>query len=90
MDIQCIYIIWVDLTLYFFMGVLVSIPDIKINLIRRDGILISVNIQYDKTVRGDKTVYKCSINILDSLNILPLSLEKLGKCFGSGIIEVSP
>ena len=67
----------------FLMNCLACIPDIKLNIIRRNGILIRVNIQYDKTIRGNKTVYKSSITILDSLNILPLSLEKLGKCFGS-------
>ena len=44
----------------FLMDSLACIPNIK--LIRRDGILIRVNIQYDKTVRGGKTVYKSFVH----------------------------
>lgn len=63
----------------FIFKQLVTLRDIRIDPLYRDGKIIQVKISYDR--KGDN--YKSSITIFDSMLILPSSLEKLGKSFGS-------
>jgi hypothetical protein len=68
----------------FILKTLINIPDIKLNPTIREGKILKLNIQFDKRIKQSKSgsKYKGSINIFDSLLILPKSLASLGASFG--------
>lgn len=69
----------------FIMKPLMSIPNIKVNIKNRDGVLLQINVQYSNLdiPHISKGEYNYSVNIYDSLLLLPQSLDKLGKTFAS-------
>jgi hypothetical protein len=68
----------------FLLKTLANLKDVNVKLIYRDGRIIKVTVQFDKRdiIPKSGSKYKGSLNIYDSLLILPTSLEKLGTAFG--------
>jgi hypothetical protein len=71
----------------FVLKILVNMDDIKVTPTIRDGKILKLHVQFDKRTKKTKSgvKYQGSINIFDSLLILPTSLDKLGKSFKTEI-----
>ena len=69
----------------FIIKILANLPDTQITPNFRDGKLLKLTIKYDllNKTSSQQPKYNCSIHILDSLLILPSSLDKLGKAFSA-------
>jgi hypothetical protein len=68
----------------FLLKTLINIPGVKLNPTIREGKILKLNIQFGKRDKVAKSgsKFKGSINIFDSLLLLPKSLESLGESFG--------
>jgi hypothetical protein len=69
----------------FIVKHLIALESIDLQPIAKNGKLIELKIKYGKRVEPNKSgsIYKYSVKIYDSMLILPSSLDKLGKTFGS-------
>jgi len=69
----------------FIIKTLANLPDTQITPNFRDGKLLKLTIKFDplNKTSTQQVKYNCSIHILDSLLILPSSLDKLGKSFSA-------
>jgi hypothetical protein len=66
----------------FILKILCNIPEIKVLPIARDGKLIQLKVYYSQHLnRKKEVVYGCSITIYDSLQLIPLSLDRAAKAF---------